>query len=179
MKHAALTLEGPAMDLLKALAEKHNGVAGGSYISWKNNNCFNTFVLAMPDGTTFFHDKDLPTMWENCYYVGGSDDGVLELPLTRVGVALCWEFIRSQTARRLVKRVDLVVGGSCWWTLPEQRLPGFPKTLHDKNLAIMQATIPRFARMLGVPVVHAALAGKLYKRPAHAARISLPVLFSG
>jgi len=22
-------------------------------------------------------DKDLPTMWENCYYVGGTDDGRL------------------------------------------------------------------------------------------------------
>lgn len=51
MKHAALTLEGPAMDLLKALAAKHNGVAGGSYISWKNNDCYNTFVLPMPESS--------------------------------------------------------------------------------------------------------------------------------
>ncbi len=161
MKHAAQALDGPAMDLLKSLARAHDGVVGGSYISWKNGDCYNTFVLAMPDGTTFFHDKDLPTMWENCYYVGGSDDGVLKTPSARAGVALCWEFIRTQTARRLINRVDLVVGGSCWWTLPEKRLPGFPKELHDKNLAIMKATIPRFARMLGVPVIHAAHAGKM------------------
>lgn len=161
MKHAAQALDGPAMNLLKSLARSYDGVAGGSYISWKNNDCYNTFVLAMPDGTTFFHDKDLPTMWENCYYVGGSDNGVLETPLAKVGAALCWEFIRTETAKRLRNRVDLVVGGSCWWTLPDRRLPGFPRQLHDKNLAIMQTTIPRFARMLGVPVIHAAHAGKV------------------
>jgi len=160
MKQATQAFDGPPMDLLISLAKTHDGVAGGSYICWKNGDCYNTFVLAMPDGTIFFHDKDLPTMWENCYYVGGSDDGVLETPSARAGIALCWEFIRTQTVRRLTNRVDLVVGGSCWWTLPEKRLPGFPRQLHDKNLAIMQATIPRFARMLGVPVVHAAHAGE-------------------
>ena len=38
-------------------------------------------------------------------------------------------------------RVDLVVGGSCWWTLPEKWLPGFPRALHDKNIAVMQDTV--------------------------------------
>jgi hypothetical protein len=57
------------VDLLISLAKTHNGNAGGSYINWKNGDCYNTFVLAMPDGTIFFHDKDLPTMWENCYYI--------------------------------------------------------------------------------------------------------------
>ena len=51
------------------------------------------------------------------------------------------------------------MGGSCWWTLPKKRLPGFPRKLNDSNLNVMKETIPRFARMLGVPVVHAAHAG--------------------
>jgi predicted amidohydrolase len=45
--------------------------------------------------------------------------------------------------------------------LPEKRLPGFPLELHDRNLQIMAETPGRFARMLGVPVVHAAHAGEL------------------
>ncbi|BCJ87039.1 hypothetical protein [Effusibacillus dendaii] len=51
-------------------------------------------------------------MWENCFYVGGDDDGIIDVPdmdMT-VGSALCWEFMRSQTARRLREKVDLVVG---------------------------------------------------------------------
>lgn len=159
MSHAALPLNGPAMEMLRSLASAHGGVAGGSYIAWNGHDCFNTFVLAMPDGAVQLHNKDLPTMWENCYYVSGSDEGILETPSCKVGVALCWEFVRSMTARRLLNRVDLVVGGSCWWTLPEKWLPGFPRRLHHQNLEIMKATIPRFARMLGVPVVHASHAG--------------------
>jgi len=164
MTEAALPLDGPAMAMLKSVAARHGGTIGGSYIAWRAGECFNTFVLAAPDGTTHFHDKDLPTMWENCYYIGGSDDGVLATGSVRTGVALCWEFVRSMTARRLIGRVDLVVGGSCWWTLPEKPLPGFPRRLHEVNVAIMKATIPRFARMVGVPVVHAAHAGEILGR---------------
>lgn len=161
MIHAVQPLDGPAMHMLQSMAKKYGGFIGGSYIAWQNDDCYNTFVLAGPDGTTYVHDKDLPTMWENCYYRGGSDDGVLATKPFKTGVALCWEFIRSQTARRLFDQVDLVIGGSCWWTLPKKPLPGFPRRLHDVNLSIMKETIPRFARMLGVPVIHAAHAGDL------------------
>jgi N-carbamoylputrescine amidase len=159
MIHAVQPLDGPAMHMLQSMARKYGGMIGGSYIAWQKGDCYNTFVLAAPDGTMYFHDKDLPTMWENCYYRGGSDDGVLATQPFKTGVALCWEFIRSQTARRLRDQVDLVIGGSCWWTLPKKPLPGFPRRLHDVNLSIMKETIPRFARMLGVPVIHAAHAG--------------------
>jgi predicted amidohydrolase len=161
MLDAALPLEGKPMEMLKGLAREHNGVVGGSYIALRGLQSYNTFVLALPDGTTLRHDKDQPTMWENCYYLGGNDDGVLDTPAGRIGVALCWEFVRTRTVRRLFGRVDLVVGGSCWWTLPEKRLPGFPLELHDRNLEIMADTPGRFARLLGVPVVHAAHAGEL------------------
>ncbi len=111
MLNAALPLEGPAMDMLISTANAHNGIVGGSYIAWHSNDCYNTFVLAMPDGTTYLHNKDLPTMWENCYYVDGSDNGILDTPSLKVGVALCWEFVRSQTAHRLINKIDMVVGG--------------------------------------------------------------------
>ena len=86
MNKAALPLDGPAMDMLRSLAGAHDGIAGGSYIAWNGSDCHNTFVLAMPDGTTFLHNKDLFTMWENCYYTGGSDDGIMETPSHKVGV---------------------------------------------------------------------------------------------
>lgn len=99
-------------------------------------------------------------MWENCYYEAGRDDGVFATPRGRIGAALCWEFVRVRTARRLRGKVNLVVGGSCWWTLPEKRLPGFPQVLHERNLEILRETPARFARMVGAPVVHAAHAGE-------------------
>lgn len=161
MLRVARPLDGEPLQMLKSLAAKHKGVVGGSFIAIRDGEIYNTFVLVFPDGSLYTHDKDQPTMWENCYYLGGTDDGILATPKGKVGVALCWEFVRTRTARRLLDRVDFVVGGSCWWTLPEKRLPGFTQSLHQRNLEIMRETPGRFARMLGVPVVHAAHAGDI------------------
>ena len=40
-------------------------------------------------------------MWENCYRVGGSDDGMIDAEGVPVGAAVCWELMRTQTVRRL------------------------------------------------------------------------------
>jgi predicted amidohydrolase len=152
-------LKGEPWQLLNQLAKKYNGVIGGSFMAFREKECYNTFVLAFPDGTNYYHDKDQPTMWENCWYIGGTDDGILETELGNIGAALCWEFVRTRTAKRLLNRVDIVVGGSCWWTLPERNLPGFRPELHETILEMMVETPGKFARMIGVPVVHAAHAG--------------------
>ncbi len=164
MLGAVEPLEGRTLGALRELAGRYGGVVGGSFIAWRDGRPRNTFVLVFPGGSYLAHDKDQPTMWENCWYEGGSDDGVLTTPAGPVGAALCWELIRTRTVRRLRGRVDLVVGGSCWWTLPERRLPGFPPELHRRNVSIMEATPGRFARLVGAPVVHAAHAGKLEGR---------------
>jgi len=160
MKDCIQKIGGPPLDLLKMLAKKHNGVIGGSYLAFKEENCYNTWVLVFPDGSYYYHDKDQPTMWENCYYIGGNDEGILETPLGKIGVAMCWELIRSRTPKRLFNKVDLVIGGSCWWSLPQKRVPGFPKRLHQETLDILIDTPSRLAKMLGVHVVHASHAGE-------------------
>jgi len=161
MLNTALPIDGKAMILLKDLASKHQGIIGGSFIALRGEHSYNTFALVFSDGTTFFHDKDQPTMWENCYYLGGTDDGVLETNIGNIGVALCWEFVRTRTVKRMFNRINIVVGGSCWWTLPEKHLRGFPPKIHDINVEIMEETPSKFAKMLGVHVIHAAHAGEL------------------
>lgn len=158
MAKATRAVDGPPAQLLLKLAREGNAVVGGSFLAWRDGNAYNTFVLAFPDGSTLRHDKDYPTNWENCYYVGGKDDGVLPTPNGNVGVALCWEFVRSGTARRLKDRVNMVVGGSGWWTLSDARPADDP--YRKLNLDILKAAPGRLARMLGVPVVHASHAGR-------------------
>ncbi|HET6490602.1 MAG TPA: carbon-nitrogen hydrolase family protein [Syntrophales bacterium] len=159
MLSALQPLEGPALELMRRLAREQDGIVGGSFIAQSGKDCFNSFLLVFPDGRYFRHDKDIPTMWENSYYIGGSDDGILDTPAGPVGVAMCWELIRSGTARRLLGRVDLVVGGSCWWDL---RLPVSPRYAGDQaRLRDLLRNAPgHLARMLGVPVVHASHAGE-------------------
>lgn len=160
MAGVAMPLEGPALELMAGAARKHGGYVGGSFICSKGADNYNTWVLLSPDGSRWMHDKDQPTMWENCWYVAGSDDGVLETPLGNVGVGMCWELVRTRTVRRLRGKVDLLVGGSCWWDVPDRAIP-IPgkRAASERNMQIMIDTPARMARLLGAPVVHAAHAG--------------------
>jgi len=158
MLDAARLIDGEPLRLLKDLAKQHGGVVAGSFLALRGDDAYNTFALAFPDGSVFFHDKDQPTMLENCYYIGGTDDGVLDTDAGPVGVALCWEMIRSRTAARLLGRVNMVVGGSCWWDLPDDAPPD-RAAFRTRNLALLAATPARLATMLGVPVIHASHCG--------------------
>jgi predicted amidohydrolase len=165
MRSVALPFEGPALDLMLDAARRHGGYVGGSFICSRGSDNYNTFVLVSPDGTCSTHDKDQPTMWENCWYIGGSDDGVLETPLGKIGVALCWELVRTRTVRRLRGKVDLLVGGSCWWDVPDKAIPIPGKHgAAERNMQIMIDTPARMARLLGVPFIHAAHAGDFESR---------------
>jgi predicted amidohydrolase len=159
MLDAARPLDGRPTQLLKSLAREYEGVVGGSFISIREGHSYNTFVLAFPDGSTYFHDKDYPTFWETLYYIGGEDDGVMETPAGPIGSALCWEFVRSGTAERLRGRVDMVVGGSCWWTARDDDTSSGVDARRQASLELLQETPVRFARMMGVPVAHASHAG--------------------
>jgi predicted amidohydrolase len=90
-------------------------------------------------------------MWENCYYIGGSDGGLLDTPLGPVGAALCWEMIRMATVRRLRSKIDLLLAGSCWWTVPGRGLPLPKKALLGRlNLEMVRQAPVRMALLLGV-----------------------------
>lgn len=156
---AARPIDGEPFQLLVRLASENNTILGGSFIASRAEGDFNTFVLAFPDGTTFLHDKDLPTMWENCYYEPGSDDGILKTPAGPIGAAVCWELVRTQTIKRLKGNVDMVVGGSCWWDMPYGQDTAETRTGVAKNVAFYERTPPTVARLLRVPLVHAAHTG--------------------
>jgi predicted amidohydrolase len=160
----ALPLDGPATDLLTSLAARYGALVGGSFLrAAPGGDVFNTYVLAGPDGVLGTHDKDLPTMWENAFYVGGArgDDGVLDAGTLTVGAAMCWELMRTQTVRRLRGRVDLVMAGSGWWSVPEWTPGSVFRRWESANEATARAAAATFARYVGAPVVHAAHAGQL------------------
>ncbi|MDI9542058.1 MAG: carbon-nitrogen hydrolase family protein [Desulfomonilia bacterium] len=166
---AAFEPDGKARELLVSKARRFQAFVGGSYIEERDGQRYNTFVLAMPDGSTASHDKDLPTMWENCYYAPGCDNGILDTPLGPLGAVLCWEFIRVRTVQRLLGKVDCVVGGSCWWSVPMNwPFKPFWQLHHRKNQGVMAITPLTLSRLLGVAVVHAAHAGEF--------RASMPLM---
>src|SRR5262249_46695112 len=135
------------------------GVVGGSFLANSGRDCFNSFLLVFPNGQYYRHDKDLPTMWENSYYIGGLDDGGVPTPPRPRGAASCWGPIPCPTVGRLVGKVNFVVGGSCWWDL---RHPVPPQEADYQALmrALLRQAPGDLATRLGVPVVHAAQAGE-------------------
>ena len=157
MLSAIRPVDGAPARMMTHLARQGGSVIGGSFLASRNGEAYNSFLLVFPDGRVLRHDKDRPTYWENCFYRGGDDDGVLPTPLGGVGSILCWEFIRSGTMRRMRGRVRLVLGGSCWWTLSDD--VDLDNPLRFRNLKMLQDAPLRCARILGVPVVHGSHAG--------------------
>lgn len=160
---AHLPADGAATGLMAELAKRHGATVGGSFLCRDaDGEVRNAFMLFGPGGEQLGrHNKDLPTMWENCFYVGGDDDGVIETAAGPIGVALCWELIRSQTARRLRGRVDVVVGGSCWWTLPPWPPRAVTRRMEAANRRNAVSAAPKLARLIGAPLAHAAHCGPI------------------
>jgi predicted amidohydrolase len=157
---SAVAPDGAATEMLVRVARDEGVLIGGSFLCRDaDGEVRNAFLLAGPNGLLGRHDKDLPTMWENALYVGGNDDGVIDTDDFTVGAAVCWEFMRSATARRLRDRVDLVLGGSNWWSMPEL-LPAAIRGRMERANAATAARAPSvFGRYVGAPVVHGAIAG--------------------
>lgn len=159
LSQQATSITGAPGALLSSLARRHGVHIGGSaLVRDDDGHVRNAFLLAGPDGEIIGrHDKDLPTMWENALYVGGTDPGRIETESLTVGVALCWELLRTQTVTRLAGQVDLVLGGSGWWSIP--RWP-FMAGAEARNARRATTAPAVFAEYVGAPVAHAAHAGE-------------------
>ncbi|MBK5233248.1 MAG: carbon-nitrogen hydrolase family protein [Thermoleophilia bacterium] len=157
----ALPPDGRATAMLTRVAADEGIWVGGSFLcSDLDGECRNAWLLAGPDGRIHGrHDKDLPTMWENAFYIGGDDDGVIEADGFTVGASVCWEFMRTATARRLVGRVDLVVGGSNWWSIPGWPPRAVSDRMEASNARTAHLAPSSFGRFVGAPVVHGAICG--------------------
>ncbi len=160
------TESGPAASFLREFSARHGVVIGGSFLCRVSGSGVRNRYLAFAEGALIGrHDKDLPTMWENAFYQGGDpgDTGVLGLyGNVRVGAAVCWEFMRTMTAARLRNRVDVVMGGSCWWSIPEKILPRLVRDPWERQNALSAlAAVQDTARLVGAPVIHAAHCGSI------------------
>ena len=158
---AVVGIDNPAKDMLVRLARQHGAYVGGSMLMRRGQDVYNTYCLAGPDGRVQMHDKDQPTMWENCYYVAGNDDGVVETDYGAAGLAVCWELVRWRTIKRFAGRVRVAITGNQWWTVAENWLGANTvfRAFRQYNRYLSENAANEFARLLGVPVLHASHCG--------------------
>jgi len=119
LRRTPVPIDGAPYQLLKRMAREHGCWVSGGYVSLRGTIPRQSYVIAEPDGTTYIHDKDEPSVWEYNYYTPGKDDGVFSTPFGRVGIAMGFETARSRTARRMhAGGVQLILGGDCWPAYP-------------------------------------------------------------
>lgn len=156
----ALPPDGVALQLLIDISKRHNVITGGSFLCRdKDGHVRNAFYLVSPNGVIGRHNKDLPTMWENCFFIGGSDDGIIDYGNINIGAAVCWEYMRTETARRLRGKVDIIVGGSCWWSIPNWQPKGIMANLERKNANTAFNCVVDFPSLVGAPIIHSTHCG--------------------
>lgn len=154
------------VESFKQLAAKYHCWIGGSMLIADQGDIYNRYHFFEPNGQVHVHDKDYPTMWEGCFYTAGDDDGVFETELGGVGAAVCWELIRNRTAKRLQNKVEMVVTGTHWWSVPKNLWPlnrCFAK-LGEQNRQLSTQAPHDLAVRLGVPVVQASHCGEFLTR---------------
>jgi predicted amidohydrolase len=172
----ALLPENDALRMMQSLALAYGAIIGGSYLEFDDGDVYNSYVLVSPDGSVSKHRKDLPTMAENAYYIGGDDDGLVKCSDLDVGIAVCWETIRSVSANRLRGKCELIMSGSHWWSAPEWRFARSYFAHHARLNADQMLRAPgRFASMVGAPMLHGAHCGVLEGRYAFSPRWSVPM----
>jgi predicted amidohydrolase len=160
----ALPPDNKAVDMLKGLAKTHAGYIGGSMLIADGGDIYNRYHFIEPDQSIHLHDKDLPTAWENAFYIGGQDDGVFETSIGKVGAAVCWELIRHRTVNRMQGRVDFVMSGTHWPDLPINWPTSHLRVtdrLRVANARSSEQAPVEFAKRLGVPVVQASHCGEI------------------
>jgi hypothetical protein len=69
--------------------------------------------------------------------------------------------MRTRTARRLAGRVDVVVGGSNWWSIPAWPPRAVSARMEASNARTALRAPARFGRFVGAPVVHGAICGDI------------------
>ncbi|MCW3014907.1 MAG: carbon-nitrogen hydrolase family protein [Solirubrobacterales bacterium] len=181
MRDVARPLLGAPLQTLRALSREYGCLVGGGFIAIRGRDTRGTYALCEPDGAIHLHDKDQPSFWENNYYSGGTDDGVMPTALGPIGCANGFEWGRVRTAKRLVGKVQLLAGGMHFPSFPSWALtkPWFIDRDHEFLAQYCRETPPRMARMLGVPAVHPSHVGPFVMETPLVPGLAWPSLMMG
>jgi N-carbamoylputrescine amidase len=134
---------------LTRLAKQLNIFLGTSFLEACDEDFYNTFALAAPDGSIAGKArKNPPASLEAYFYRSGNDPHVIETALGRIGVGICFEnLLYGHLLEMQRASVDLIL---------QPTAAGRPKPMKEGDIELFDSMIrrcaPYHARALGVPV---------------------------
>ncbi|MEC7119347.1 MAG: carbon-nitrogen hydrolase family protein [Pseudomonadota bacterium] len=158
-------IDGRPLQMMRELARELGVIVAGGFVAIRGRHTYGTYILAEPDGTIHLHDKDIPTAWEQGFYMGGQDDGVIDCATLscKIGLMSGWEWARFGTSARVhAAGAQLVIGGMCWYSMPINWYGSLGTWMRREHARYCQQSrdLPaQVARLTGVPVAHAAHVG--------------------
>jgi predicted amidohydrolase len=169
---ASETIDGPTASWLKGLSAELRVVVGGAMLI-RREAVYNEFVLVEPDGEIHRYCKQHPFLWERFYFRAGSEPAIVETPIGRLGLLICWDIAFRSAWEAYRGKVDAVLISSApprfhraVLNFPEARkvyvaelLPGLLR--HREAIDNWySAEVGRGAALVGAPVIHSVMAGR-------------------
>ena len=156
---AAEPSNGPTAQWLCETAQKHGIWIGTSFLEAAEGDLYNSFLLTAPSGAPAGRvRKSRPAAPEAYFYKAGDDPHVIETPLGRIGVSICYEQMLAEVVRGLhAARIDLLLMPHSAPRPTAQR--GFSERDVERLLEVIRLGPPWLAKTLGVPSVMANKAG--------------------
>lgn len=154
----AQTMEGTAIKWLCEIASRLQLYLGFTFLEAEGEDFYNSFVLAGPDGKILGKvRKNPPASVEAYFYRGEINRHVIDTPLGKIGVSICYEnLLHDQLCHLHEERIDLLLSPAAAGR-PKAIIPGDVKRF-EKMLINGR---PILTKALGVPVVTANRTGPL------------------
>ncbi|HTV00085.1 MAG TPA: carbon-nitrogen hydrolase family protein, partial [Luteitalea sp.] len=109
-RRVAEPIEGAAVDGLTAIARRHGVLVAAGLLEDAGPHLHNTHVLAGPDGVLGTWRKMHVPMFEQPFYNGGGAPTVVDTPLGRIGITICFDAFLPESMRLLaVQGAEIVL----------------------------------------------------------------------
>lgn len=151
---AAEAKEGPTATWLCQTSARLGIWLGTSFLDTDGKDFFNTFVLTTCEGEEAGRvRKQFPSIGEAFFFKGEPGSHVIETPLGRIGVGICFDAHTVHIARLLSEQsIDLMLIPHSY-SIPAAPSQGVSSKDIERMKNNLRGVAPYYARLLGIPAI--------------------------